>query len=63
MRLPRKEVINFNPNSPNIKEIIHKNWNILSNSPDCGELFKEKPLLRFRRLPNLRDMLTKAFIT
>ena len=55
-------VTNYNPNNPKIKDIIHKNWNILSNSPDCGHLFKDKPLVDFRRLPNLRDMLTKASI-
>ena len=56
-------VTNFNPSNPNIKEIIHKTWNMLSHSLDCGELFKEKLLVRFRILPNLRDMLTKASIT
>ena len=53
-------VTNYNPANPNIKQIIHRNWNIISNSPDCGTLFKDKPVVGFRRLPNLRDMLTNA---
>ena len=55
-------VTNYNPFNPNIKQIIHNNWNILRNSPDCGEFFKEKPIVGFRRLPNLRDMLINASI-
>ena len=56
-------VTNYNPSNPNIKEIIHKNWNIISNSPDCGPLFPQKPIVGFRRLPNLRDILTNATTT
>ena len=55
-------VTNYNPSNPNIKKIIHNNWNIINNSPDCGTLFKDKPIIGFRRLPNLRDMLTNAAI-
>ena len=55
-------VTNYNPSNPNIKQIIHNNWNIINNSPDCGTLFKDKPIIGFRRLPNLRDMLTNASI-
>ena len=53
-------VTNYNPCNPNVKQLIHKNWNILSNSPDCGTLFSEKPVIGFRGLPNLRDMLTST---
>ena len=48
-------VTNFNTCNPNIKDIIHRNWNIISNSADCGNLFNSKPIVGFRRLPNLRD--------
>ena len=53
-------VTNYNPSSPNIEEIIHKNWNIISNSADCGPIFTTKPIVGFRRLPNLRVMLTSS---
>ena len=53
-------VTNYNPCNPNIKNIIHKNWNIITNSADCGQLFTNRPIVGFRRLPNLRDMLTNA---
>ena len=55
-------VTNYNPGNPNIKELIHKNWNIIINSQDCGPIFKDKPLVGFRRLLNLRDKLTNATV-
>ena len=56
-------VTNYNPMNPNIKGIIHRNWNIISNSPDCGPIFLDKPQIGFRRLPNLRDYFTNATTT
>ena len=53
---------NYDPCNPNIKNIIHNNWYAISNSPDCRKLFSDKPIISFRRLPNLRDKLTNASI-
>ena len=53
-------VPNYNPSNPKIKEIIHKIWNIISNSPDCGPIFNEKPIIGFRPLPNLYYILTSS---
>ena len=53
----------FNPSNPDIKHYIHKNWNIIENSADCADTFATKPIIGFKRLPNLRDMLTKASIS
>ena len=39
-----------------------RNWNIVSNSQDCGHLFPKPPILGYRRLPNLRDLITNAEI-
>ena len=55
-------VTNYNPENPNIRNMINRNWNIISNSTDCGHIFQEKPIVGFRKLPNLREMLTKAKI-
>ena len=56
-------VTNFNPSNPDIKQFIHSNWNIIEHSNDCVNTFKEKPLVGFRRLPNLRNLLTRAQIS
>ena len=53
----------FNPTNPDIKKFIYGNWNIIENSIDCAQTFPEKPIFGFKRLPNLRDILTKASIS
>ena len=53
----------FNTTNPDIKKFIHGNWNIIENSNDCAQTFPEKPIIGFKRLPNLRDILTKASIS
>ena len=55
-------VTTFNPNNPNIKGFIHNNWNITEHSNDSSKTFKDKPLVGYKRLPNLRNLLTKAEI-
>ena len=47
----------YNPSNPNIKNYIHQNWNIIQNSNS------HKPIIGFKRLPNLTDMLTNATIS
>ena len=53
-------ITQFHPQNPNLRKIVDKHWNIIQYSRDCSELFKEKPIIGFRKLPNLRDKLTNA---
>ena len=48
--------------NPDIKGFIHDNWNIIEYSKDCSQTIKRKPLVGLKRLPNLRNLLTKAEI-
>ena len=36
---------------------------VIFYNPDCGTLFKDKPVISFRWLPNLRDILTNTSVT
>ena len=56
-------VATFNPRNTDIKGFIHNNWNIIEHSNDCASTFESKPLIGFKRLPNLRNLLTKAEIS
>ena len=51
-------VSTFNPRNPNISKIIRDNWNIIDNTEDLQKVFPDKPLIGFRRFPNLRDIVT-----
>ena len=53
-------ITQFHPQNPNLQKIVDKHWNIIQYSRDCSELFKEKPIIGFRKLLNLRDKLTNA---
>ena len=55
---PQVMVTTFNPRNPNISKMIKENWNIIDNIEELQKLFPEKPLIDFRRLPILRDLLT-----
>ena len=56
-------VTTYNPANSDIRKFIHKNWNIIENTEELAEIFPEKPLLGFRRLPNLRNLLTSNTVT
>ena len=55
-------VTNYNPQNPDIRNLIMCNWNIRSNSQDCGHLSPKPPILGYKRLPNLRDLMINAEI-
>ena len=55
---PQVMVTTFNPRNPDISKMIRENWNLIDNTEELQKLFPEKPLIGFRRLPNLRDLLT-----
>ena len=52
-------ITQYHPQNPDLRKIIDKHWNIIEFSRDCSQLFK-KPIIGYRRLPNLRDKLTNA---
>ena len=55
-------VTQFNPANPDIKKMVRKHWNIISNCEELNNIFKSPPLIGFRKLPNLREILTSAKI-
>ena len=56
-------VIQFNPQNPMIKNFIRINWNIIEHCEELKKIFPQKTLIGFRRLPNLRDILTSNKIS
>ena len=54
-------VTQFNPRNPQIGTL--DNWNIIQNTEELTQIFNTKPLMGYRRLPNLKDLLTSSTIT
>ena len=51
-------VVTYNPMLPNIPEILHEAQPILYASERCTEIFKNVPLLTYRRARNLSDIFS-----
>ena len=53
-------VTQFNTRNPKIGSLVKDNWNIILNTEELTQIFKTKPLIGYRRLPNLKDILTSS---
>lgn len=52
----------YNPCISRIKKAILKHWHLLNHDTDCREIFKNKPILAYKRHKNLADLLTSTKI-
>ena len=59
--------LSWSPNSiqetPKLVLWFKDNWNIIQNTEELTQIFKTKPLIGYRRLPNLKDILTSSSIS
>jgi hypothetical protein len=55
-------VMKYNPDNPDVKQLIRKCWPILHTNRALWSLFKEEPMVAYRRQKNLKDYLVKAKI-
>ena len=55
-------VTQFNPSNPDIRKLVLQNWNIIEHTEELNQVFKEKPIVGYKRLPNLRQQLTSSTI-
>ena len=63
-RTARKRILPFvtqyHPALPNLKEIIMGKWHLIQNQLQLRNIFKEPPLLSYRKGKSLKDILVKA---
>ena len=45
---------------PNLKQILMKNWHLIEQQPRLKEIFKEPPLISYKRGRSLKDILVRA---
>ena len=60
----RKEILpfvtQFNPSVPNLKQILMEKWHLIELQPKLKEMFREPPIISYKRGSSLRDILVKA---
>ena len=50
----------FHPSDHSLREIVHKNWDILGQSVQTENLYQKRLMMGYRRPKNLRDLLVHA---
>ena len=61
-----KEILPFmtqyQPSVSTLKEVLMKNWNLIQNQPLLRQIFKEPPIISYKKGKSLKDMLVRAKI-
>ena len=50
-------VLRLDKTLPNIKEIVNKHWHLLQINPNHKNIVEEKPIIDYRRIRNLRELI------
>ena len=53
-------VTQYNPSVPNLKNILMSKWHLIENQPLLREIYREPPLVSYRRGKSLKDILVRA---
>ena len=55
-------VTQYQPSVSTSKEVLMKNWNLIQNQPLLRQIFKEPPIISYKKGKSLKDMLVRAKI-
>ena len=55
-------VTQYQPSVPNLKHVLMGKWHLIQNQPLLREIFKEPPVISFKKGKSLNDMLVRAKI-
>ena len=53
-------VTQYHPAVPNLKEILMSKWYLIQQQPSLSEIFKEPPIISYRKGRSLKDILVRA---
>ena len=53
-------VTQYHPALPNLKDTLVGKWHLIENQPQLREIFKEPPIISYRKGKSLKDILVKA---
>ena len=60
--LETNDVTLYHPSVRNLKNILMQNWNLIQNQPLLKNIFKDPPIISYKRGQSLKDMLVRAKI-
>ena len=52
----------YQPSVSTLKEVLMKKWNLIQNQPLLRQIFKEPPIISYKKGKSLKDMLVSAKI-
>ena len=52
----------FSPATPNLKKVLMKRWNLITESNRPGQTYSEPPIVAYRKDKSLKDLLVRAKI-
>ena len=55
-------VTQYQPSASPLKEVLMKKWNLIQNQPLLRQIFKEPPIISYKKGKSLKDMLVRAKI-
>ena len=53
-------VTQYHPSVTNLKQILMENWHLIERQPLLREIYKEPPLISYKRGRSLKDILVRA---
>ena len=53
-------IITYDPRLPSITEIVKKHWHSMVKDPYLAYVFKEPPLIAYKRAQNIKDKIIRA---
>ena len=53
-------VTQYQPSASTLKEFLMKNWNLIQNQPLLRQIFKEPPIISYKKGKSVKDMLVRA---
>ena len=53
-------VTQYQPSVPSLKNILMKHWHLIENQPLLRQIYKEPPIISYKRGRSLTDILVKA---
>ena len=53
-------VTTYDPATPNLNKILMKHWHIIQQQPRLVHIFKQPPIVSYRKEKSLKDILVRA---